>query len=711
MPIAGGRSIFEYFFLVHLYDTGSAVVNGQHAFRALGGISQSWTLVVEISFYMFLPFYAALLRTAREPAATVTPGSGSSSRCSPCSTRSASCGARSCTAACPRTRRFGFLGNYWLPANLDVFALGMGLAVVRVWADGRATNGRRCSRRSAGSTGCGGCWPRCASRRCRSGSACPTKFVLVYGRQGVREGAALQPHGVLPARCRRCSARRIAACTRRFLQLGPMVYLGTISYGIYLWHQAFIEKMHQWGGWSDNPLPNGPFLEHVIPRARADDRGRVAELVSRGAADAARCKDRPLFGRRPPQPGRGADVPRRERDRARVIARSPGRVRRAARGRRARDRRAARHVGNGRGRGHRRGPLLRPARRGRHDLLRDLGVPALPPVRRRRTSASATRSRCGAFWWRRGLRIFPAYWVALTAAILLLPHHGAARLLGLRPALPARADLPTQVRARRHRAHVDARGGALVLRRAAGLRVGAADASRGGRPSRAGSPPSSRRALLLYAFGLAWHIGVVTTRSTDAVSARWLPAMSDWFALGILLAVVRSAADVSAVAAAIRQARRPVRRRRGRARARAVRGRVQHRAAGRRDERHRAARTSRARCCSGWSRCCSSRRPRSGLTHRGVGDARARQPGRGRGRHGLVRDLPVALPVDRPAPHVGRVRLVPLGAHDVGAGDDARALARDRGARAGSSWSGRCCAARTGSAVRPRFHRPAAMAS
>jgi len=62
MPVSGGRSIFEYFFLIHLYDTGSVVVNGQRVWRALGGISQSWTLVVEVSFYVFLPFYAALLR-------------------------------------------------------------------------------------------------------------------------------------------------------------------------------------------------------------------------------------------------------------------------------------------------------------------------------------------------------------------------------------------------------------------------------------------------------------------------------------------------------------------------------------------------------------------------------------------------------------------------------------------------------------------------
>jgi len=37
----------------------------------------------------------------------------------------------------PKGSAVSFLGNYWLPAQLDVFALGMGLAVVRAWAENR----------------------------------------------------------------------------------------------------------------------------------------------------------------------------------------------------------------------------------------------------------------------------------------------------------------------------------------------------------------------------------------------------------------------------------------------------------------------------------------------------------------------------------------------------------------------------------------------
>jgi peptidoglycan/LPS O-acetylase OafA/YrhL len=151
----------------------------------------------------------------------------------------------------------------------------------------------------------------------------------------------------------------------------------------------------------------------------------------------------------------------------------------------------------------------------------------------------------GAYWWRRALRIFPAYWVALTGAILFfsttaldgfwdharhyflvqiyVPDYGLAGIvptwtlaveLSFYLALPVYAWVMRSVTRRQ-----------VVERRVVTEIVGA---------------------LLLYAFGLAWHIGVVTTRSTDAVSARWLPAMTDWFALGILLAVLRSASELTA---------------------------------------------------------------------------------------------------------------------------------------------------------------------
>jgi peptidoglycan/LPS O-acetylase OafA/YrhL len=261
MPIAGGRSLLEYFFLVHLYDTGSVVVNGQHVFRALGGISQSWTLVVELSFYAFLPLYAALMRrlgAGRDRDARLRLELGMLAVL-----YVVSVAWRAVVYwGVPHDSALGFLGNYWLPANLDVFALGMGLAVVRVWADGR---GRPVPLLDAIGR-LDWLWWLMAALCFQAVSfwiGLPPGFVLVYGARAYAKGLLYGFTGfflLLPA----VFGPQDRGITRRFLRLRPVVYLGTISYGIYLWHQAFIEKIHQWGGWSKQPLPNGPFLVHAL---------------------------------------------------------------------------------------------------------------------------------------------------------------------------------------------------------------------------------------------------------------------------------------------------------------------------------------------------------------------------------------------------------------------------------------------------------------
>jgi peptidoglycan/LPS O-acetylase OafA/YrhL len=298
MPIAGGRSILEYFFLVHLYDPGTAIVNGQHAFRALGGISQSWTLVVELSFYLFLPLYAVLTRRLgagryRDARHRLELGMLAVLYVISVAWRAL------VYWGVPHDSAIGFLGNYWLPANLDVFALGMGLAVVRAWSDTREekvplleTIGRL-----------DWLWWVAAAVCFQAVSfwlGLPTRFVLVYGGKAYAKELLYSLAGfflVLPA----VFGPQDQGLTRRFLRLRPVVYLGTISYGIYLWHQAFIEKIHQWGGWSKFALPNGPFLVHAF--------GALAITIVVASASyylverpIMRFKDRPLFGRRSPAP-------------------------------------------------------------------------------------------------------------------------------------------------------------------------------------------------------------------------------------------------------------------------------------------------------------------------------------------------------------------------------------------------------------------------
>jgi peptidoglycan/LPS O-acetylase OafA/YrhL len=261
MPIAGGRSMIEYFFLVHLYDPGSAIVNGQPVFRALGGISQSWTLVVELSFYAFLPLWAALMR--KLGAARDRDSRFRFELAMLAALYGVSVAWRAVVFwGVPHDSAFGFLGNYWLPAHFDVFALGMGLAVVRAWADAREEPVPLLQKIGRVDW----LWWLLAALCFHAVSfwiGLPTRFVLVHGGQAYAKALLYGLTGfflVLPA----VFGPQDRGVTRRALRLKPVVYLGTISYGIYLWHQAFIEKIHQWGGWSDAALPNGPFLVHVL---------------------------------------------------------------------------------------------------------------------------------------------------------------------------------------------------------------------------------------------------------------------------------------------------------------------------------------------------------------------------------------------------------------------------------------------------------------
>lgn len=311
MPIGGARSMTEYFFLVHLYDTTSVVTEtGRPVWRALGGISQSWTLVVEVSFYLFLPLYAAIIRRV---------GAG---RLRATRFRIEAAGLVVLVLISVLWRAvaywvvadgssFEFLGPYWLPANLDLFAMGMGLAVLRVWSDTRPEPSPLLERIGSFDWA----WwlgAAVAFHVVTFGIGLSGRLELVYGGQaylrqflyGITALCLLVPAVFGPQR---------RGVVRRGLQLAPVVYLGVISYGIYLWHQAFITVIHDGGfqggvvdatwadGWDANPLPNGPFLVHVL--------GAFVLTVIVASASwffverpILRRKDQPLFGRRSSEP-------------------------------------------------------------------------------------------------------------------------------------------------------------------------------------------------------------------------------------------------------------------------------------------------------------------------------------------------------------------------------------------------------------------------
>jgi peptidoglycan/LPS O-acetylase OafA/YrhL len=202
------------------------------------GITQAWTLCVEMSFYLVLPLYAAVVgrgRTSQSPGRRL---------------RRAVVGLVTLVVV-SLIWRFGVLSfqqghgsllptmTVWLPAELDLFALGMGLAVCSAWLHQHGSEPAWMSRR----------WFPWASWLLAlvafvgvshlgiSREALYTKTYVDIARQtlyGVFSLFLLLPAVFGPQR---------AGLVRRFLQCWPVSSLGVISYGVYLWHQTLIDQL------------------------------------------------------------------------------------------------------------------------------------------------------------------------------------------------------------------------------------------------------------------------------------------------------------------------------------------------------------------------------------------------------------------------------------------------------------------------------------
>ena len=210
----------------------------------LHGILAAWTLCVEMSFYLFIPMYAALLGRRRD---------------------------RRTDAQAMRLELIGLgvmlvisfawrftalqyqrghspyfrLADNWLPAYLDLFALGMGLAVVSAWMHHRGREARWLS----------SWWFPWASWTCAAACFWGVSHigvpVLPLDIESDLDLARQTLYGLfalfllLPA----VFGPQGRGLIRRFLQCWPMASLGVISYGIYLWHETWIYQILGEGGY------------------------------------------------------------------------------------------------------------------------------------------------------------------------------------------------------------------------------------------------------------------------------------------------------------------------------------------------------------------------------------------------------------------------------------------------------------------------------
>jgi peptidoglycan/LPS O-acetylase OafA/YrhL len=222
-----------------------------------GGIQQAWTLCVEVSFYVFLPMWAWAMRAIARRFANrlavelsglvVLYGVGILWR----------------AAFAHYDPSHTVLGLHVLPAFFDEFALGMGLAVLSVWfvREGRTWRPFRLAGRHPWA-----CWVLAAVAFWVTSTQLdiPTTYVSVLS---VRQWLAWTvSYGIvaffilLPG----IFGPQDRGVVRGFLRNPVVRYLGVVSYGVYLWHEFFIDKYFDWTGNTRLALTGSTLVGFVV---------------------------------------------------------------------------------------------------------------------------------------------------------------------------------------------------------------------------------------------------------------------------------------------------------------------------------------------------------------------------------------------------------------------------------------------------------------
>jgi peptidoglycan/LPS O-acetylase OafA/YrhL len=222
---------------------------------AVSGLTQAWSLCTEMTFYLFLPLYAAAVgRRRRDPDRQL----------------------RAELYGLGTLVLIGFVWRIpvlaigtgeartmpnWLPGYIDQFALGMLLAVVSTWM---ATT-RRQSAVLAHRATPWVCWALAAAAFWAVSNIGITLEPLKASSVGISlERQALygmfgffmvvpavfgpQDHGVI----------------RRFLRSRPMQLIGIVSYGLYLWHEGWLNRFITMFHFHDFAIPWGWFTLFVV---------------------------------------------------------------------------------------------------------------------------------------------------------------------------------------------------------------------------------------------------------------------------------------------------------------------------------------------------------------------------------------------------------------------------------------------------------------
>ncbi len=207
--------------------------------QALTGVTQAWSLCTEVAFYLFLPLYAALVVMRRR-----------SDRHQLQRELVALCG----LFATGLGLRFWLLHLHaplayvsleWLPACFDLFALGMLLAVLSSWMVHRDVQPRWLFGPAlpwlSWSVAAAMLWAvsHIGVSRLPLEHTAPGRGLAQEALYGLFAFFLLVPAVFGPQR---------SGVIRKALQWRPVAALGIVSYGVYLWHQAWVALFLRWTG-------------------------------------------------------------------------------------------------------------------------------------------------------------------------------------------------------------------------------------------------------------------------------------------------------------------------------------------------------------------------------------------------------------------------------------------------------------------------------
>lgn len=224
------------------------------------GITQAWSLCTEMSFYLFLPLLAAAV------------GAGRRGRNQQLVRELGAAGLLYLVSVAFRDwalHQGGHLAGTmpdWLPANLDLFALGMALAATSAWL---AESGRRP----------GWLWHpalpwlswACAGAVFWAVSHLGIPLVPLYQISPGLNLARQALYGLfalfllLPA----VYGPQDQGLIRALLRNRLVAAVGIVSYGIYLWHQAWVTEFLRWTGDRLFTIPFGEVFGTVLGLAVA----------------------------------------------------------------------------------------------------------------------------------------------------------------------------------------------------------------------------------------------------------------------------------------------------------------------------------------------------------------------------------------------------------------------------------------------------------